>query len=58
MTRYQIVVPEDEEWGGPKPDGNFSGMIGLVSRREAHVAIDEITITGRINARRAIFSDK
>ena len=42
---YIIVTPEDENWGGPQDDGTISGMIGMVARHEAHIAIDEITIT-------------
>lgn len=40
------MVPEDGLWGGPQPDGSVVGLIGLVARHEAHIAINEITITG------------
>ncbi|XP_045104339.1 glutamate receptor ionotropic, kainate 3-like [Portunus trituberculatus] len=42
---YQLVVPRDRAWGGPQPDGSVTGLIGMVARHEAHVAICEITIT-------------
>ena len=41
-----MLTPPDGQWGGPLPDGNVSGIIGQVARREAHLAICEITITG------------
>ncbi|KAK8380493.1 hypothetical protein O3P69_016827 [Scylla paramamosain] len=44
--RFQVLTPPDGQWGGPLPDGNVSGIIGQVARREAHLAICEITITG------------
>ncbi|KAK7076309.1 hypothetical protein SK128_001033 [Halocaridina rubra] len=42
---WRVERPRDGKWGGPLPDGTVSGMIGEVSRREAHLAICEITIT-------------
>ncbi|XP_047493795.1 uncharacterized protein LOC125042313 [Penaeus chinensis] len=42
---YKLLVADS--WGGPQADGgSITGMIGMVSRREAEFAIDEITITG------------
>jgi len=41
------VTPADGQWGGPLDNGEVTGMIGQVARREAHLAIDEITITGK-----------
>ncbi|XP_063591946.1 glutamate receptor ionotropic, delta-2-like [Penaeus indicus] len=43
---YRVVSPADGKWGGPQPDGTVTGIIGLVARREADIAICEITITG------------
>ncbi|XP_063590199.1 glutamate receptor ionotropic, delta-1-like [Penaeus indicus] len=43
---YRLTEPEDRQWGGPQPDGSVTGMIGQVARHEAHLAINEITITG------------
>ncbi|KAK3867483.1 hypothetical protein Pcinc_027053 [Petrolisthes cinctipes] len=42
---YQLVVPPDRAWGGPQPDGTVTGLIGMVARHEANLAICEITIT-------------
>ncbi|XP_066976057.1 glutamate receptor ionotropic, delta-1-like [Macrobrachium rosenbergii] len=42
---YRVMKPADGKWGGPLPDGTITGMIGEVARRNAHIAICEITIT-------------
>lgn len=47
-SRYQLVVPPDRAWGGPQPDGTITGLIGMVARHEANLAICEITITGTV----------
>ena len=49
VHRYEILSPADNQWGFPKPDGTITGIVGLVARREAHFAINELTITGKIN---------
>ncbi|KAF2350703.1 Ionotropic glutamate receptor L-glutamate and glycine-binding domain, partial [Trinorchestia longiramus] len=41
----EVVSPSDGQWGSPLSDGSVTGMIGMVARQEAHMAIDEITIT-------------
>ncbi|KAK8393508.1 hypothetical protein O3P69_006679 [Scylla paramamosain] len=41
----QVVEPKDREWGGAFPNGSVYGMVGLVARRLAHVALNELTIT-------------
>ncbi|XP_045104359.1 glutamate receptor ionotropic, delta-2-like [Portunus trituberculatus] len=43
---YEVVLEEGGQWGGPQADGTVTGMIGMVARGEAHLAINEITITG------------
>ncbi|XP_068229792.1 glutamate receptor ionotropic, delta-2-like [Palaemon carinicauda] len=43
---YKVMKPADGKWGGPLPDGTITGMIGEVARRNAHIAICEITVTG------------
>ncbi|XP_064120697.1 glutamate receptor ionotropic, delta-2-like [Macrobrachium nipponense] len=43
---YRVIKPADGKYGGPLPDGTITGMIGEVARRNAHIAICEITITG------------
>lgn len=40
------MVAGDGQWGGVQEDGTITGIIGLVARHEADLAIDEITITG------------
>lgn len=45
--RYEVVLEEGGQWGGPQADGSVTGMIGMVARGEAHLAINEITITGK-----------
>ncbi|KAK8387062.1 hypothetical protein O3P69_018015 [Scylla paramamosain] len=42
---YEVVLEEGGQWGGPQADGTVTGMIGMVARGEAHLAINEITIT-------------
>ncbi|KAA0201794.1 Ionotropic receptor 185 [Hyalella azteca] len=46
----RIVTPVDGQWGGRLPNGSWTGMIGMVERREVHFAIGEITITGEREA--------
>ncbi|XP_069171820.1 probable glutamate receptor isoform X1 [Procambarus clarkii] len=43
---YKVKLDPKGQWGGPQPDGSVIGMIGMVARREADLAINEITITG------------
>lgn len=45
--RYRVEVPADQEWGIVKEDGTVTGMVGEVVARRAHLAINEITITGK-----------
>ncbi|KAG8198891.1 hypothetical protein JTE90_015105 [Oedothorax gibbosus] len=42
---YQLLVPEDGEWGRLEADGTWNGMIGMVHRGEADLAIGHLTIT-------------
>ncbi|XP_045134418.1 glutamate receptor ionotropic, kainate 5-like [Portunus trituberculatus] len=30
---YELVRPEDHLWGTPLPDGNWSGMLGMLQRQ-------------------------
>ncbi|GIY63255.1 glutamate receptor ionotropic, delta-2 [Caerostris darwini] len=43
--QYQIMIPEDGEWGQLKEDGNWTGIIGLVHSNKADIAIGHLTIT-------------
>lgn len=45
--RHRVLSPLDNQWGGVHPNGTVTGLIGLVARREAHIAICEITITSK-----------
>lgn len=49
IFRFEIVTPADGSFGAVNANGSVTGMIGMVARREAHFAIDEITITGENN---------
>ncbi|GIX77062.1 glutamate receptor ionotropic, delta-1 [Caerostris extrusa] len=40
---YDIVIPEDLEWGFETPDGNWTGMVGMV-QREADLAFTFINL--------------
>ncbi|CAL4088970.1 unnamed protein product, partial [Meganyctiphanes norvegica] len=42
----ELVAPADGKWGGVEADGSISGLIGMVARHEARVALCEITVTG------------
>ena len=46
VISYELVESPDGQWGGPRPDGTVTGMIGQVYRREVNLAICEITLTG------------
>lgn len=41
-----MEVPADRKWGVVRDDGTVTGMVGEVHYRRAHLAINEITITG------------
>ncbi|KAK7068643.1 hypothetical protein SK128_020811 [Halocaridina rubra] len=45
---YKVQSPADGKWGGPQPDGTVTGMIGMVARHEANLAICEITISVKV----------
>ncbi|GIY83611.1 lig_chan-Glu_bd domain-containing protein [Caerostris darwini] len=42
---YEIVIPADGEWGLKKPDGNWTGLIGMMTRREADMTHGSVVIT-------------
>ncbi|XP_063865701.1 glutamate receptor ionotropic, delta-2-like [Scylla paramamosain] len=44
---YRLVEAADGQWGEVLPNGWVTGMIGVVARREADLAINEITVTGK-----------
>ncbi|GFY56164.1 acetoacetyl-CoA synthetase [Trichonephila inaurata madagascariensis] len=43
--KYQLVITDDAEWGQLKDDGNWTGIIGLVHRNEADIAIAHLTMS-------------
>ncbi|XP_066946116.1 glutamate receptor ionotropic, delta-1-like [Macrobrachium rosenbergii] len=44
---FRTIQPEDCNYGYPQPDGNVTGMIGLVARREANVALGGIAVNDK-----------
>lgn len=42
-----MEVPTDKQWGVALEDGTVTGMVGEVAARRAHLAINELTITGK-----------
>ncbi|GFU29406.1 uncharacterized protein NPIL_256741 [Nephila pilipes] len=42
--KYDIVIPEDKEWGHLQPDGNWTGMIQTIVKEEADVAFAGLSI--------------
>ncbi|XP_064088894.1 glutamate receptor ionotropic, kainate glr-3-like [Macrobrachium nipponense] len=42
---YRVMRPADGLWGNPVPNGTVSGMIGMVARREADLAVCFISVT-------------
>ena len=44
--RGRFIFPPDNNWGNPLANGSVTGMIGVIARREAHMAIDMLTVTG------------
>ncbi|GFY40793.1 putative glutamate receptor [Trichonephila inaurata madagascariensis] len=41
---YEIVIPKDKEFGRKLPSGNWTGLIGMVHRGEADMAIGSLGI--------------
>ncbi|GIY30653.1 glutamate receptor ionotropic, delta-1 [Caerostris darwini] len=37
--RYKLVTPPDKQWGGQHKNGSWSGLIGIVNRGEADLAM-------------------
>lgn len=42
---YELLTPSDGSIGAPLPDGNWTGMMGMVLRNEADVIISIISVT-------------
>ncbi|GBL76009.1 hypothetical protein AVEN_234323-1 [Araneus ventricosus] len=43
---YELLIPEDRGWG-KLADGNWTGMVGMVHRNEAHIALADLTISDK-----------
>ncbi|KAF8763586.1 Glutamate receptor ionotropic like protein [Argiope bruennichi] len=43
--RYELVQPPDTNWGNPLPGGNWTGMVGMIQRGEADMALCSMVIT-------------
>nr|XP_021002400.2 probable glutamate receptor [Parasteatoda tepidariorum] len=44
-VRFRMKEASDGEWGSLLDNGNWSGMVGMVHRGEADIAINQISIT-------------
>ena len=43
----KLVTPADGQYGAPTSNGSdWTGMIGMVYRKEADIALDMISVTG------------
>ncbi|GBM27177.1 hypothetical protein AVEN_9847-1 [Araneus ventricosus] len=42
---YEVIMPKDQEWGRLSSDGNWTGMIGMLQKGEADLAIHFLSIT-------------
>ncbi|XP_052069248.1 probable glutamate receptor [Mytilus californianus] len=42
---YKVVHPPDGQYGGPKEDGSWTGMVGMIMRGEIDIAAAPFTIT-------------
>lgn len=42
---YKLVFPSDDEFGRLLPDGNWTGMVGMVHRGDADIIIDDLSVT-------------
>ncbi|CAC5424224.1 GRID2 [Mytilus coruscus] len=42
---YKVVYPPDGQYGGPKEDGTWTGMVGMIMRGEIDIAAAPFTIT-------------
>ncbi|XP_042857756.1 probable glutamate receptor [Penaeus japonicus] len=42
---YKLVRPSDGSWGARQPDGSWSGMVGVVQRKEADLGLGPFALT-------------
>lgn len=43
--KYRVVIPDDKEWGRLIPNGNWSGIIGMLQRGEADFGFNTLKIS-------------
>ncbi|XP_076315020.1 putative glutamate receptor isoform X2 [Tachypleus tridentatus] len=43
--RYVIKLPSEREWGIKLPNGSWSGLIGMLHREEADIALNQLTVS-------------
>ncbi|KAG7169259.1 Glutamate receptor-like 57 [Homarus americanus] len=43
--RYTLVRPPDGAWGGRQANGSWSGMVGLVARKDVDIALGPFVVT-------------
>ncbi|KAG8192196.1 hypothetical protein JTE90_009959 [Oedothorax gibbosus] len=43
--KYNLLVAEDKEWGRQTKSGNWTGLIGMILRNEADMALSRIAIS-------------
>lgn len=44
-TEMEIVAPDDGEWGRETANGSWTGLVGMVLRKEADIALGGIAVT-------------
>nr|XP_045588543.1 probable glutamate receptor [Procambarus clarkii] len=42
---YELIRPSDRVWGGPQPNGSWTGMLGMLQRQEVELAIGPFGVT-------------
>ncbi|XP_068238835.1 glutamate receptor ionotropic, delta-2-like isoform X3 [Palaemon carinicauda] len=45
VTRYKAYIPKDDVWGDTLSDGNVTGIIGMVARREVTLGASTLTMS-------------
>ncbi|XP_015910508.2 glutamate receptor 3-like [Parasteatoda tepidariorum] len=42
---YKLYVPKEKTWGAKTPDGNWTGLMGMIHRKEVDIALSSMFIT-------------
>ncbi|XP_042206175.1 probable glutamate receptor, partial [Homarus americanus] len=42
---YELVQPSDHIWGGPQPDGSWTGLLGMLQRKDVEFAVGPFGVT-------------